>query len=187
MSKSEETIARALSLEWKVVEFISNRFAQTTTVLLVLPYDLIQGENRVKQLGREGFFFKDVVGLIKTNKSCTVSLLDADDPILTEAVFKEFAEHGSADRKDRLKRKAKFTRSVVNDGPEQGLQVRRRVSVNEGLCILCMDQRALFCVLPCNHVCYCEECVPAVSGGENGHECPICRGDIFRTMRIYFP
>ena len=180
-------MARGISLESKKIEYIANRFAETTTVLLVLPYDEVQGENRVKEMGKENIYFKDVVKLIQNNKSCTVSLVDCDDPILTEDVFKEF-EHGNAERKD-MKRKAavdaeaKFGPLHVNE--QERPRVRRASAHGAGLCVICQDERAVFCVLPCNHVCYCEGCTPAVVG--EGDSCPICRGDVFRTMRIYFP
>ncbi|CAK0910588.1 unnamed protein product [Prorocentrum cordatum] len=57
---------------------------------------------------------------------------------------------------------------------------------DDRLCIICMERRADSAVVPCGHMCCCEQCLQGIRGTE-GAECPMCRGPMTSTMRIYCP
>mmetsp|Transcript_66660 Transcript_66660/g.159340 ORF Transcript_66660/g.159340 Transcript_66660/m.159340 type:complete len:749 (+) Transcript_66660:111-2357(+) len=57
---------------------------------------------------------------------------------------------------------------------------------DEGLCVLCWEKPASCAVVPCGHMCGCEGCLEDVKASKNP-ECPICRGPIQSTIRIYRP
>lgn len=47
-------------------------------------------------------------------------------------------------------------------------------------CVVCLERRKCVIVIPCGHVCLCDQCVDAV----NGH-CPICRGAVASTHKVF--
>lgn len=49
------------------------------------------------------------------------------------------------------------------------------------LCKICMDKMANTVFLPCVHLLCCEDCAPVIL------ECPVCRGIINDTLKIYIP
>merc|ERR1711964_557692 len=53
-------------------------------------------------------------------------------------------------------------------------------------CVVCMERKHEFAIVPCGHMCLCRVCGPPESEVEsNLKECPICRGDVKGTMQIY--
>jgi len=46
-------------------------------------------------------------------------------------------------------------------------------------CVLCYDAAAWMALLPCGHMCACEECAPRLQ------QCPMCREQVRDTARIY--
>ena len=49
-------------------------------------------------------------------------------------------------------------------------------------CCVCMDRPATSAFVPCGHMCACLTCAQDL---EHGGQCPICRGEIAMTLRIY--
>lgn len=51
-------------------------------------------------------------------------------------------------------------------------------------CIVCLDHDVEVIILPCGHVCLCQECVNIlITSGDK--KCPTCRGDIMSVNRCY--
>ncbi len=54
-------------------------------------------------------------------------------------------------------------------------------------CVVCIDDAVSSLVLPCRHLCMCEECAVEVQRAEI-NRCPVCRGAIDRIIPgIYLP
>tara|TARA_Y100000389_G_scaffold124207_1_gene121561 strand:- start:5187 stop:7778 length:2592 start_codon:yes stop_codon:yes gene_type:complete len=50
-------------------------------------------------------------------------------------------------------------------------------------CVVCMESLELVAIIPCGHVCLCAECAQR----QEQRECPICRGHVDGTLRLFFP
>eukprot|EP00035_Acanthoeca_spectabilis_P011359 m.199692 g.199692 ORF g.199692 m.199692 type:complete len:361 (+) comp15323_c0_seq1:73-1155(+) len=50
-------------------------------------------------------------------------------------------------------------------------------------CVVCIDNEASFVIVPCGHVCLCEECKDALVAGSR--KCPKCRGAIDNTFKVF--
>ena len=46
-------------------------------------------------------------------------------------------------------------------------------------CVICLEKDKCMLLMPCKHVCCCEQCV------ENINQCPLCRNNIQSKMKIY--
>uniref|UniRef100_A0A7S4SA61 RING-type domain-containing protein n=1 Tax=Alexandrium monilatum TaxID=311494 RepID=A0A7S4SA61_9DINO len=55
---------------------------------------------------------------------------------------------------------------------------------DDGTCAICMERPADTAVVPCGHMCGCFACLQALHGAQ-GAQCPICRGPVASTIRIY--
>jgi len=53
---------------------------------------------------------------------------------------------------------------------------------DRGVCVVCDDARAEFCLLDCGHLCLCERCVPGVVAN---NKCPLCVQPIVRAQKIF--
>ena len=53
-------------------------------------------------------------------------------------------------------------------------------------CIVCRDRAAVRAVIPCGHLCLCDECTPTlVDSSIVVPCCPMCRGSLLSTLKIY--
>lgn len=52
-------------------------------------------------------------------------------------------------------------------------------------CVVCLGERKCIMLVPCNHVCLCEECAGFIMG-EQRRECPMCRGKVTHSMKVFF-
>lgn len=50
----------------------------------------------------------------------------------------------------------------------------------DGLCVICWEATKTHVVVPCGHLCLCENCTSAVT-----EECPMCRTSVLMTMKVY--
>jgi len=57
---------------------------------------------------------------------------------------------------------------------------RKRVSVQQGLCIICEERGLNVLLVPCGH-CYCRECVASLAS------CPICHTEVQRHYNYHLP
>ena len=48
------------------------------------------------------------------------------------------------------------------------------------LCVVCITQLRSHIIIPCGHMCLCQECAPLVQ-----HTCPMCREPVNSTVRVY--
>jgi hypothetical protein len=55
----------------------------------------------------------------------------------------------------------------------------------EALCVVCMDAPKQYAIMPCRHVCACEACAQRLLD-EGTPCCPVCRGPLEDTMRVFF-
>ncbi len=59
---------------------------------------------------------------------------------------------------------------------------RREVPNDKKSCCVCLDCPATSAFVPCGHMCVCDDCAPEM---EDDGQCPICRGEIVMTMKIF--
>mmetsp|Transcript_24746 Transcript_24746/g.60794 ORF Transcript_24746/g.60794 Transcript_24746/m.60794 type:complete len:105 (-) Transcript_24746:875-1189(-) len=53
-------------------------------------------------------------------------------------------------------------------------------------CVVCQDKGPIRAVVPCGHVCLCDECASSISEGPSWNRlCPLCRGPMQSTLKIY--
>lgn len=50
-------------------------------------------------------------------------------------------------------------------------------------CAVCLSHIADFIVIPCNHICLCNNCKPKV---EQSNSCPICQTEANSIQKVYF-
>jgi len=55
----------------------------------------------------------------------------------------------------------------------------------EVMCVVCMDAPKQYTIMPCGHVCACAACAQRLLD-EGTPCCPVCRGPIQDTMRVFF-
>merc|ERR1719414_338493 len=77
--------------------------------------------------------------------------------------------------------------------PSSEEEVERRPSVpsspcssagptDKDACIICLHRRRVVAIIPCGHLCACEQCLPGLhSMGEA--RCPVCRAPVASTLR----
>lgn len=53
-----------------------------------------------------------------------------------------------------------------------------------GMCVVCLEKPADSAVVPCGHMCGCHECLTGIKGSKDP-VCPMCRGPMSSTIRIY--
>ena len=51
------------------------------------------------------------------------------------------------------------------------------------VCVVCQHQDAIMAIVPCGHMCLCAECSSSIM--VNNKQCPLCRIDIEKIMKIY--
>ena len=78
------------------------------------------------------------------------------------------------------------TDARLGPGPDS-LRAPHSVEQGEGAtgaeCVFCLSRRPVMALLPCGHVCVCEQCAPLV--GDKA--CPLCRAAVERVARVYLP
>lgn len=50
---------------------------------------------------------------------------------------------------------------------------------SQGKCVVCMDKAARIAMLPCGHLCCCDDCARTMA------QCPVCRTPVQKTQRIF--
>jgi protein neuralized len=55
---------------------------------------------------------------------------------------------------------------------------------DSGLCTICLERMADSAVIPCGHMCGCNECLEEVRKSARP-ECPMCRGPVSSILKIY--
>ena len=80
---SDLRMAKAVSLTGSKIEYIPNKYASTTSAILVLDDDIVAKQNMVKSLGKP-VQYRDVVRLLEEYPSAHVTACPADDALLVE-------------------------------------------------------------------------------------------------------
>ena len=63
---------------------------------------------------------------------------------------------------------------------------KNNYSAANGPCVVCHDLPATLAVIPCGHLCLCDVCVETFDMVEEiQKQCPVCRGLLMSTVKIY--
>ena len=79
-----------------------------------------------------------------------------------------------------------------NNNMNNNKQIPKPVEANEGdlACIICMENIADHCIIPCGHISLCAVCSNTLTQPHNFPRCPTCRGpitDIIQTFPVGVP
>ena len=74
-------------------------------------------------------------------------------------------------------------RPVTPTAPEYFEEDRDDLREND-VCVICMTERKFYAIIPCGHLLFCESCSKSVMQNVQAL-CPLCRGKINSTIRIY--
>ena len=66
-------------------------------------------------------------------------------------------------------------------GPDTDEPSKKQQTEGEKTCVVCVDNPAEVCFVPCGHMITCCRCAPRAS--ENG--CPMCRADVGFYLKVY--
>ena len=104
-----------------------------------------------------------------------------------EAKIEEKLLEEVKDIQETEKRLKKRKRSVLDVMQEMSPVRRSRISIGmeetndaKSICVICQDRSAQRAVVPCGHLCLCDTCSAA-----NMELCPLCRGRVESTIKIY--
>lgn len=67
----------------------------------------------------------------------------------------------------------------------ESMNAAAQTDVDSAMCVVCLSNAKEIAFGPCGHLCACSSCAQAVQL-HNPKLCPLCRGVIESTMRIYF-
>ncbi|KAG8234159.1 hypothetical protein J437_LFUL014949 [Ladona fulva] len=73
--------------------------------------------------------------------------------------------------------------SAAKSSNVKELQRTLEAELEERLCSVCRERRKSVIVLPCRHLCMCDECVSVVA--QISRMCPLCRCPIVNTLKVY--
>lgn len=76
-------------------------------------------------------------------------------------------------------RRSHLTRSSISPGhSDKSLDSQQR-------CVICRDRQKCVLLLPCKHLCLCEECADYMFFSAQRQNCPLCRSEINNSMSVY--
>ena len=100
------------------------------------------------------------------------------------AVVKAAAEAAAAAERLRLEEQAAaLTLQLQQVQAQLGSSVVPP-TVEETMCVVCFDAPKDHLVLPCKHLCVCEACAEQLTKTRTPM-CPVCRGPIRETMKVF--
>lgn len=89
-----------------------------------------------------------------------------------------------------LRKKQRTLRQFINELPtskrsrfQQSIDDEGGISFCE--CVVCHDQKADRAVIPCGHLCLCDDCANSIMNSSRSKSCPLCRGQLQSTLKIY--
>ena len=86
--------------------------------------------------------------------------------------------------KKRSEKKKSSRRGGTDDSDVEELlfeQVERERE--DKLCVVCQDKEKCIMILPCRHLCICQDCQAPLQARNN--HCPICRRPVRQTIKAY--
>ena len=159
----------------------------TTKSILVVGFDPIAQLNLVMGLGT-AVSRLDMVKLLKEHPSAEVSTCGPDDPILLEYSMVESSESGvrksKCEASKKIKRLSEPQPKILDEGPPPRRRSRAfRIipSRSNSMCAICYAEDSNLVMLnPCSHATFCVTCAARLN------QCPVCRGIVTGTRRIFF-
>ena len=101
-------------------------------------------------------------------------------------------------RQASLRKRIKSLQSSIHDMPEARAgrlqdamgEACDNYTHNTGTansCTVCQDADAVRAVIPCGHLCLCDNCTESLAASPNKsiRQCPLCRGNLLSTLKIY--
>ena len=101
-----------------------------------------------------------------------------------------------ADFTDEAKRKVRLERALKYEA-ERKLELERALkdesearykeaevdNDKKNVCVVCLENKKTHAFNPCGHMCVCETCADKIIQGNA--KCPMCRGDITSSLKIF--
>lgn len=141
-----------------------------------------QGEReRVEREAREAQARRHAAELEKARKVESLESMLEERLQEESRAIQELEEH-------LRKRKRSLRASLESMSPARRARIQIRVvlSSNEAECCVCHAATASRAVVPCGHQCLCDECSSILSASSlEARLCPICRGNLQSTLKIY--
>lgn len=100
------------------------------------------------------------------------------------------------ENEEKLRNRKRAFHEIIQDMPRE---TRARITLdentvtasnendnNQSVCVICHENECSMAVIPCGHVCLCNQCSDLCTNSENGQQsCPLCRGNMQSVLRIY--
>jgi len=133
---------------------------------------------------------------------------EIDPKLLSAALNKGLPKQAIMNAASEALERATANRKEVNDASQQQhkriehleKQLKRKdKQLNNGSCIICMDEPRNHVFVPCGHVCTCQSCSNELidrerkennNGNGNGSvllQCPICKQDSHQVIQLFHP
>uniref|UniRef100_A0A7S3DED6 RING-type domain-containing protein n=1 Tax=Palpitomonas bilix TaxID=652834 RepID=A0A7S3DED6_9EUKA len=97
----------------------------------------------------------------------------------TALVLPDFTKMRDVDELETLERKGEEMMKLIRREKERRNRIEREERENEKKCKVCLDNEKTVLLLPCAHLCLCQECSSQLS------LCPICKSDISERKHVY--
>ena len=116
--------------------------------------------------------------------------------MLIPIIKRELSDRKIALEEDiQMKQRLLESESAKQEAKARELEARELTQQNQstndgdaGLCVLCITEPAEKAVIPCGHLCFCEDCSQDYEiGGSQSHRrvCPTCRQPIRQVVKIF--
>ncbi|CAB9524465.1 protein ligase RNF26 [Seminavis robusta] len=117
---------------------------------------------------------------------------------LEEEIGSVLAEQTSLkDREERVKARVRSLDTTLKKLPGEHSKTKElhdqmkdvhenQCTLVNALCAVCHEQSATKAVIPCGHLCLCDECTKSITElASSQRSCPLCRGNLLSTLHIY--